>query len=423
MLESDLIVRNAAELCTLNGERSAGAEAAVAVIPEGTVACRDGKVVWVGRESERERHVSLLPNATVIDATGCTVTPGLIDCHTHVVFAGDRSDEFAMRCAGASYLEIGRAGGGIKATVRATREASEDRLVELALPRLRRLLAYGVTTAEAKSGYGLELETELRMLRAIRRLDAEQPIELIPTLLCAHAIPAEYADDRDAYVALCVDEIVPAVAEQKLARFCDAFVEQGAFTVEEARRILGRARELGMQPRLHADQMSSMGASALAAELGAATADHLEYADDEAIRRMAQAGVTAVLVPASTFYLRQPQYAPGRKLWDAGVEIALATNVNPGSAMSENAMLTLSLACLYNGLTPAEALYAFTRGSAHALRLADRVGRLAPGMQADLVVHACRSHRHLPYHLGVGHVRTVVKRGTIALSNEEVPSC
>ncbi len=413
MLEADLIVRNAAELCTLAGDKSSGAETALAPLTNGTVACRAGRIVWVGPENEREPAVTLVPGGAQVDASGCTVTPGFVDCHTHVVFAGDRADEFAMRCAGATYLEIARAGGGIQSTVRATRAASEEQLVSLALPRLRRLLSFGITTAEAKSGYGLEREAELRMLRAIRRLGNEQPVELVATLLCAHAIPSEYADRREAWVAVCADQIVPAVAEEKLAVFCDAFVEQGAFTVEEARTILARAKALGMRPRLHADQMSSMGASALAAELGAATADHLEYADDAAIARLKEAGVAAVLVPASTFFLRQPHYAPGRKLWDAGVEVALATNVNPGSAMSENANLTLSLACLYNGLTPAEALYAFTRGSARALRLDDRVGSLRPGMQADLVVHGCPSHRHLPYHLGVNQVREVVKRGRV----------
>lgn len=411
---ADLLVRNAAELCTMRGEPSEG-EAMVDVLRGGSLAARNGQVVWVGPDAELGRAVEPLPGASCVDATGCTVTPGFVDCHTHVVFAGDRSDEFALRCAGASYLEIAARGGGIGATVRATRGLSEDGLLALALPRLERMLGYGVTTAEAKSGYGLDLQSELKMLRAIRRLPELQPVELVPTLLCAHAIPAEYADSREAYVRLCVEEIVPEAASSGLARFCDAFVEKGAFSVEEGRAILGRAKELGMTPRLHADQMSAMGAVELAAELGAASADHLEYVTDDGIRALAAAKVSAVLLPASTLFLKQHPYAPGRKLWDAGLNVGLATNLNPGSATSENPGLALTLACLFNGLTPSEALWAFTRGSARALLLGDRIGALAPGMQADVVVHACESHKHLAYHMAVSHVRTVIKRGRVVL--------
>ncbi|MGI5862157.1 MAG: imidazolonepropionase [Myxococcales bacterium] len=414
-IEADLIVRNAADLCTMAGEGK-DAAARLGRLRGGALACRDGKVVWTGPDAELEATVKPLAGAARIDATGCTVTPGFVDCHTHVVFAGDRSDEFALRCAGATYLEIAQRGGGIRATVRATREASEDTLVELALPRLARMLAFGITTAEAKSGYGLSVADELKMLRAVARLPSLQPIELVPTLLCAHAIPPEYADSREAYVELCVREIVPEVARAGLARFCDAFVEKGAFSVEEGRAILGRAKELGMKPRLHADQMSAMGAVGLAAELGAASADHLEYVTDAGIAALAKAGVSAVLLPVSTLFLKQEPYAPGRRLWDAGLNVGLATNLNPGSATSENAALALGLACLFNGLTPSEALYAFTKGAARALLIDDRVGSLAPGMQADLVVHACQSHEHLAYHLAISHVRTVVKKGKVAVA-------
>ncbi|MFN7135352.1 MAG: imidazolonepropionase, partial [Myxococcales bacterium] len=255
MLEADLVVRNARELCTLAGDRSAGADAALAAITNGALACRAGEIVWVGEDRNLEAHVALNPGTRVLDATGCTVTPGFVDCHTHLVFGGDRADEFALRCAGASYLDIAKAGGGIQSTVRATRAASEEELVALALPRLKRLLAFGITTAEAKSGYGLELPSERRMLRAIAALRSRQSVELVATLLCAHAVPAEYAGARERYVDVCVNEILPAIAEERLATFCDAFVEQGAFTVEEGRRILRRASELGLRPRLHADQM------------------------------------------------------------------------------------------------------------------------------------------------------------------------
>lgn len=412
-VQADLVVRNARELCTM--EASGRGEAVLGSLSGASVACLGGTVVWVGSDSALDAAVTPQPGARTVDASGCTVTPGLVDCHTHVVFAGDRGDEFSARCEGATYLDIAKKGGGIASTVRRTREASEDRLVELALPRLARLLEFGVTTAEAKSGYALNVPDELKMLRAVARLPALQPVELVPTLLCAHAIPPEHAQAREAYVRLCVEEIVPEVARQKLARFCDAFVEQSAFTVEEGRRILGKGKELGMTPRIHADQMSAMGASLLAAELGAATADHLECIDDDGIAALAKARVAAVLVPTSTLFLKQAVYAPGRKLWDAGLAVALATNLNPGSAMTENASLPIALACLFNGLTPAEALWAFTRGGAKALGMDDRIGAIEVGKQADLVVHACESHRHLAYHFAVSHVRTVVKRGRVVL--------
>jgi imidazolonepropionase len=415
MVSADLAVRNAAELCTMQGPEHGKGEAVLGSIAAGSVACREGRIVWAGPDRTLSAEVEMLPGARVVDASGCVVTPGLIDCHTHLIFAGERADEFASRCEGVSYLAIAERGGGIGATVRATRAASEDDLVRLALPRLRRLLSFGVTTAEAKSGYGLSLSDELKMLRAIARLPALQPIEIVPTLLCAHAVPAEHARSRGAYVDLCVQEIIPEAAKAGLARFCDAFVEQGAFSLEEGRRILRKGKELGLAPRLHADQLSALGAVELAAELGAATADHLESISPRGIEALAESGVSAVLLPTSTLFLKQTRFAPGRALWDAGLNVGLATNLNPGSAMTENAALSLSLACLCNGLSPAEALWAFTRGSARALGLGDRLGAIASGMQADLVVHACANHRHLAYHLAMAHVETVIKRGRVVL--------
>lgn len=412
MLIADLVIRNASELCTMLDHDAGDALGSIA---SGSVACFEGHIVWTGRDADLPSSVKLSSHTRTLDASGCTVTPGLVDCHTHVVFAGDRGDELAERCSGVSFLDIARRGGGILATVRATRTASEDRLVELALPRLARLLEHGITTAEAKSGYGLTASDEIKMLRTIGRLAAAQPIDLVPTLLCAHAVPTEHVPDRSKYVDLCIEEIVPEVARLGLARFCDAFVERGAFTVEECRRILARGKDLGLTPRIHADQISSLGAADLAAELGAASADHLENVSDASIAALAKANVCAVLAPVSTLSLRRAAYAPGRKLWDAGVSVALATNVNPGTAMTENASLTLSLACLCNGLTPAEALWAFTRGGARVLGLDGQVGSLEPGKQADLVIHACESHRHLAYHLAVSHVQTVIKRGRVVL--------
>lgn len=417
---ADLVVRNASQLWCFGTEVGAGDWPDL--VEDGAIAACEGKVVWIGAADALAREVEILPGAVDIDAERGVVTPGFVDCHTHLVFAGSRADEHSARCAGESYLSLSAKGGGINATVRATRAASEDELVSLALPRLGRLLEFGVTTAEMKSGYGLSLDAELRSLNAIARLGALQPIETVATLMCAHAIPPEFASDRAGYVDLCVGEIVPAAARLGFVRFCDAFVEEGAFSVAEARRVLERALEEGLLPRLHADQMTSRGAIDLAIELEAATVDHLEALKAEDIPRLAASGVTAVLLPTSTLFLDDPRRAPGRALRDAGAALALATNLNPGTAMSENASLVLGLACRFNGLSAEEALAAFTVGSARALGLDHRLGALCPGFQADLVVHAAPSAAHLAWHLGVSHVRLVVKRGQVVFERA-VASC
>ncbi|NTX14493.1 imidazolonepropionase [Myxococcus sp. CA056] len=416
----ELLVRNTSEVLTLEGTHRERAETALTPKPGACVGVREGRIAFVGPESELPSG-AVSSSTVVLDAEGGFVGPGFVDPHTHLVFAGERSAEFDLRNQGATYLEIAKAGGGIVSTVRATRAASEDELVRLALPRVQRLLEQGVTVAEVKSGYGLDVENELKMLRAVRRLGALTPVELVPTLLCAHAIPQEYRERREDYVRLCIEEILPAVAREGLARFCDVFVEDSAFTVDEARRILTTGRALGLVPRLHADQLTARGASELAAELGAATADHLEQVTDAGMRALADANVTAVLVPTSTLFLRMRPYAPGRRLRDAGLNIALGTNVNPGSAMSENTALALGLACLENGLSAAEAYWAATRGAALSLGL-QRHGRLAVGDAGDLVLFSCASFRHLPYHLGVGHARTVVKAGRVVV-RQELNSC
>jgi len=416
----ELLVRNTSEVLTLEGTHREPAENALTPKPGACVGVREGRIAYVGPESELPSG-AVGPDTQVLDAEGGFVGPGFVDPHTHLVFAGERSAEFDLRNQGATYLEIAKAGGGIVSTVRATRAASEDELVRLALPRVQRLLEQGVTVAEVKSGYGLDLENELKMLRAVRRLGALTPVELVPTLLCAHALPQEYKERREDYVRLCIEEILPAVAREGLARFCDVFVEDSAFTVDEARRILTTGRALGLVPRLHADQLTARGASELAAELGAATADHLEQVTDAGMRALADANVTAVLVPTSTLFLRMRPYAPGRRLRDAGLNIALGTNVNPGSAMSENTALALGLACLENGLSAAEAYWAATRGAALSLGLQQH-GRLAVGDAGDLVLFSCASFRHLPYHLGVGHARTVVKAGRVVV-RQELNSC
>jgi imidazolonepropionase len=403
--KTTLAIRRALVATCAAGASDAG------LVADGAVAVSGHLVAWVGSDTALEGAVDL-KGAEMIDAGGRLVTPGLVDSHTHLVFAGERAGELAERALGRSHLEIAKAGGGILATARATAAASDEELLELALARARRLLAQGVTTVEVKSGYGLTVEQELRLLRVVARVASTVRPEMtvIPTLLAAHAIPPERGADRERYVREICQELVPAVAAEGLAAFCDAFAEEGAFTLDESRRVLEAGMHHRLAPRLHADQLTPAGGARLAAELRCASADHLEYVDEAGIAALAEAGVVAVLLPLSTLFLGGGRFAPARRLLEAGVNVALATNVNPGSAMSENAGLTLSLACLALHMTPAEALVAFTAGGARALRRPE-FGRIARGCEADLVLWGCRSLEHLPWHVGVPHVLQVVKRG------------
>jgi imidazolonepropionase len=401
-----LVVRNAVLATCDRGPLDPG------LVPGGAVAVDDRRIVWVGRDRDLEAAVDLA-GARVLDTRGALVTPGLVDSHTHLVFAGERAGEFALRCSGKSYLDVALSGGGIAVTTRETHAAADVALFDAAVLRARRLLAQGVTTVEVKSGYGLTVDSELRLLRIIqdlaRALSAE--LTILPTFL-AHAVPPERLEDREAFVAELCEVLVPAVAKERLAVSCDVFVEEGAFTSGEARRILEAAQRRGLVLRVHADQLTPSGGARLAAETGCASADHLEMIDDEGIAAMARGGVVAGLLPLSTLFLGSERYAPARRLLAAGVPLALASNLNPGSAMSENVGLVLSLACLKLGLSPAEALVAFTAGGARSLRRSD-LGRLAAGCEADLVVWGCGSVEHLAWHMAVNHALTVVKRGRV----------
>ncbi len=421
MASFDLLIHNTSEILSVQGEPGQPAEQVLTPIPRGALGVSNTQIAYLGPAADLPPD-GVGPRTQVIDALGGFVGPGFVDPHTHLVFAGERSREFELRCGGATYRQIAESGGGIASTVQATRAASEDELVELGRRRLWTILEQGVTCAEGKSGYGLSLSQELKMLRAIRRLSRVQPVELVATLLCAHSIPQELKPERERYVDACVREIIPAAAEAGLAKFCDAFVDESAFTAEEARRVLRTGANHGLIPRLHADQLADLATAELAAELRAASADHLEHVSESGIEALAQANVAAVLAPVSTLFLRQGRYAPGRRLIEAGVNVALATNFNPGSSMSENLALTLGLSCLCNGLSPAEAYWGLTRGAALALRRFD-LGRLTLGGMADVVVFGCRSYRHLPYHLAINHVRWVLKGGVAVVRADQQPLC
>lgn len=404
--KATLAVRNAVLATCDRGPSDPG------LLPGGAVAVEDRRVAWVGGDGDIEAAVDL-ERAAVLDARGGLVTPGFVDSHTHLVFAGERAGEFTLRVSGKSYLDVALSGGGIAATTRATRAASDAALLDGALARARRLLAQGVTTVEVKSGYGLTPEAELRLLRVVHDLAHAlwSDITVVPTVL-AHAVPPDRRDDREAFVRELCEVLLPRAVEDRLAVSCDVFVEQGAFTPDEGRRILEAARRLGLVPRIHAEQLSAGGGARLAAETGCASADHLEEVDGAGIEAMAKAGVVAGLLPLSTLFLGSQRFAPARRLLAAGVPVALATNLNPGSAMSENVGLTLSLGCLKLGLSPGEALVAFTSGGARSLRRAD-LGRLAPGCEADLVLWGCGSVEHLAWHMATNHALTVVKRGRV----------
>ncbi|MBU1227256.1 MAG: imidazolonepropionase [Actinobacteria bacterium] len=399
-MSGSLLVTGIGELVT----NSPGSGDLLGSVADAAVAIGDGVVVWAGPEADLpDEHRA----GASIDVGGRAVIPGFVDAHTHLVFGGDRSDEFARRLRGESYRQILAAGGGIHATVAATRRASDSDLIADAAARALRMLASGTTTVEVKSGYGLDTATEVRMLRAAAEVDAATPIDVVPTFLGAHVV--DRGSDRDDYLRLVVGEMLPACAP--LARFCDVFSDEGAFTVEEARIVLEAGLAHGLRPRIHADQLSHTGAAALAARLGAASADHLDHATPEDAAALREAGTVAVLLPGASFSLRSSP-APGRMLWDAGVTVALATDCNPGTSYVESMPLVVALACLEMGLTPAEALWGATRGGALALEMPDR-GWIGPGAIGDLVVLDAPSHLHIPYRPGTALVDTVIKRGEI----------
>jgi imidazolonepropionase len=365
------------------------------IIDNAALIVEDGRIAAVGSYADLRAQIACAE--IVIEAEGRCVTPGFVDAHTHLVFAGNRAAEFEQRIAGATYQQIAVAGGGILRTVALTRAATEDELLAAARIHCEWMLRTGTTTVEAKSGYGLDRETEIKMLRVLRRLDEEGPLRIVSTLLAAHTVPPEFAGRRDEYVRFVADKLIPEVAAQKLARFCDAFCDDHAFTVDECRTVLSAARSRGLGLRIHAEQFRSGTGAALAAELSASTADHLETVTTETLTQLRTAGVQPVLLPGSVFALGRTQYPPARAMVEAGLGIVLATDFNPGSSPIPSMSFILSLACLQMALTPAEALTAATMNAACSLGMGNEIGSLEPGKQADLQIHECTDYRELAY--------------------------
>jgi imidazolonepropionase len=407
-----LAVVNCSQLLTLAGPRRprTGAEMReLSIIEDGAMLVRGSRIERVGTRAEIE---SMMDDACeLFDAGARVVAPGFVDAHAHPVFAGNRADEFEQRAAGATYQEIAARGGGIRSTVRRTRAASGEELLAAALRREEWFLRTGTTTVEAKSGYGLTTEDELKMLRVVRELNARGRLSYVPTFLGAHEVPDEYRGRSGEYVGLVVDEMLPRVATEGLAEFCDVFCEERVFTVEESRRVLSSALSLGLGLRVHADQLTRGGGAALAAELNAKTADHLEHTDAEGIALLKRAGVQPVLLPGSVYALGSARYPEARAMIDAGLAVVLATDFNPGSSPTPSMTMILSLASTHMRMTPAEALTAATVNAAYSLNRGDETGTLETGKRADFVAHDCEDYRELSYFFGVEHARGVFVGG------------
>jgi imidazolonepropionase len=396
------LFRGAAEVVTCTST------AAASVLRDAAVLVHDGRIAALGTEPELSAKT---PRAKIVDCDGGVITPGFVDSHTHAVFGGWRAAEYALRSRGVPYMEIARRGGGINASVRDVRACSEDDLVALTRTRLHDLLRRGTTTVEIKSGYGLDTASELKQLRVVRRLQQELPMRLVPTFLGAHEFPAEYREQRERYVDLLVDEMIPAVAAERLAVFCDVFMEPGVFTAAQTRRVLMAGLEHGLTPRLHADELENSGGAELAAELGAASADHLGAISVAGIRALAASATVATLLPATLLFLGRAQFAPARRLIDAGATVALATDFNPGSSPTPSMPLVLTLACSQMRMDPLEAIVAATAGGARALRLADGTGTITAGAPADLVLWDVADYNEIPYRFGNAPVRGVWSGG------------
>jgi imidazolonepropionase len=423
-MNGNMIIKNAAELVTCSGfSAKKGKEMAdLHIIEDGAVIIKEGVIETVCQtgdvEQQFEKGGADHSEFDIIDARGKAVLPGFVDSHTHLVFGGYRAEEFSWRLRGDSYMEIMQRGGGIVNTVTATRQASAEELLQSGIKRLNSMLSFGVTTVEGKSGYGLDRETEIKQLEVMVRLNQIHYLDVVPTFLGAHAVPQEYKGKQDAFIDFMATEVLPRVADQNLAEFCDIFCEKNVFSVEQSRRLLSRAKELGLKLKLHADEIVQLGGAELAAELGAVSADHLLQASDQGIKDMAAAGVVATLLPATAFSLKEA-YANGRKMIDSNCAVALATDFNPGSCFTESIPLVFALATLHMNISTEEAISALTLNGAAALSRADQIGSIDSGKKGDLVVLEFPSYTYIPYHLAVSTVEKVIKQGNLVFDKEK----
>ena len=413
-----MLIHSASQLLTLaNGPQRGKSLGTLGIIENGTVVVRDERIVAVGTTAELRTSY---PNEPTLDASGCVLMPGFVDPHTHVIWGGDRADEFEMKMAGAAYLDILASGGGIISTVRATRTASIESLIAQTRPRLLRMFAHGTTTVEAKTGYGLQTATELRLLKTLLALDDETPLDLSFTFLGAHAIAPEYKDDPQGYTDLVCETMLPMLcqwwevhAPRRPLPFVDVFCETKAFDLEQSRQILTKAGSLGFPLKIHADEFDNLGGASLAAELGAASADHLVKTSDADITALGKSDTVAVSLPCTPFGLAEKDYTPARKIIEANAILALATDCNPGTSWNESMQFVIALACRTMGLTPAQAISAATINSAHAIRRSDTIGSIEVGKQADMLILSVPDYRHLGYRYGTNLVKQVIKRGQV----------
>lgn len=407
------ILYNSNQVVTCRGKKSKkGSQMSdIGLVENGSIVIEDGKIIWVG-ETEELQSLFDMKKYNVIDCKGKVITPGYVDSHTHLVFGGNREDEYAMRLKGASYMEIMEMGGGINNTVNATRHESEDFLYEKALKRLDSFLRFGVTTVESKSGYGLDFETEIKQLNVNSRINENHKIDVVSTYMGAHSIPEEYKGREDEYVDYMIDEVLPYVVKEDLASFCDIFCEKNVFTIEQSRRLLLKAKEMGLGLKIHADEIFRLGGAELAAELSMKSADHLLKASDEGLRAMNEKNVVATLLPITAFSLKE-EYARGRFIIDNGGAVAIATDYNPGSCHSHSIPLMIALSTIYMGLTIEEVLNALTINAAAALGIEEHTGSIENGKFADILLHDCPNYKHISYNISINTVEKVIKKGEI----------
>ena len=418
---ADFVIKNTSQVLTLFGvdsPRKGNQMSDLGIIQDGAVAAEGGRIVWVGPEKELSKHVEISPATKIVDACKCAVMPGFVEPHTHLIFAGTREEEFSRKIAGVPYMQIASEGGGIKKTVRDTRAASAESLYVSGLERIREALKFGITTIEIKSGYGLDFETEIKMLEVAKRLKETTPVEVVSTFLGAHEVP--FDKDKTSYLDEVCFEMIPYVAEHKLAEFCDVFCEKGVYSVDESERVLLEGLKHGLIPKIHADQMTSGGGAELAARVGAISAEHLDHISSEGIKALSKNNVIGVLLPGSVFFLGLDKYAPVRELISEGVPLALSSNFNPGSSMSLNIHLMMTIACLKYRMTIPETIVATTINAACAINRQHIIGSLSPGKRADIVILDCPLPEMIPYHFGHNHVRHVYCSGKLVVESAVV---